>query len=707
MAQPGDVVTVHEGVYRELVNPPRGGESDAKRIIYQAAPGEKVAIKGSEVVKGWEKVQNDTWKAVVPNRLFGSFNPYQELIRGDWFNPKGREHHRGAVYLNGDWLIEATKLDEVMAPAGTAPAWLNKAGGEYLLNVAWLQPANMARVAANSFTAKHGTQNAPCSEGGECVGFILHGHWVKYEKVDFGQNANQLEIRAASASRGGVIEVRLDAPDGELIGSCSVPNTGDWQSWESFKVGIKPVSGVRTLCLVFRGSSFAPAAEETLLWYAKVDADNTTIWAQFKGVDPNEQLVEINVRRAVFYPSQTNRDFITVRGFTLCQAATQWAPPTSEQIAIIGTNWSKGWIIENNTISHSVCSGIALGKHGDEYDNTSADTAEGYVKTIERAVARGWNKDTIGGHLVRNNHIAFCEQTGIVGSMGCSFSTVTGNTIHDIHLRQLFTGAEMAGIKFHGAIDVEIRGNHIYRTCLGTWLDWMAQGARVTGNLYHDNQSFDLFVEVDHGPFLVDNNLFLSPTMVLSVSQGGAYVHNLALGGLNIHEYDGRLTPYHKAHSTELAGMHDNPRGDDKYYNNLFIERANFRNYNKVKMPVFMAGNVFLKGAKPCEQEKDALQKPEFDPEIRLVEKADGIYLDGNFDASWAKERTRRLVTTELLGKAVIPDLPYENRDGSPLKVSTDYFGKNRNEVNPFPGPFEISESGKQSLKVWPVGEGK
>ena len=155
--------------------------------------------------------------------------------------------------------------------------------------------------------------------------------------------------------------------------------------------------------------------------------------------------MEINVRRAVFYPSQTNRDYITVRGFTLCQAATQWAPPTSEQIAIIGTNWSKGWIIENNTISHSVCSGIAFGKHGDQFDNASADTAEGYVKTIERALARGWNKATIGGHMVRNNHISFCEQTGIVGSMGCSFSAVTGNTIHDIHLRQLFTGERWRG----------------------------------------------------------------------------------------------------------------------------------------------------------------------------------------------------------------------------------------------------------------------
>jgi alpha-N-arabinofuranosidase len=31
LAQPGDVITVHEGVYRERIAPPRGGLSDAKR----------------------------------------------------------------------------------------------------------------------------------------------------------------------------------------------------------------------------------------------------------------------------------------------------------------------------------------------------------------------------------------------------------------------------------------------------------------------------------------------------------------------------------------------------------------------------------------------------------------------------------------------------------------------------------------------------
>ena len=51
LALPGDVITVHAGVYRERIVPPRGGSSEAKRIVYQAAPGEKVEIAGSEIVK--------------------------------------------------------------------------------------------------------------------------------------------------------------------------------------------------------------------------------------------------------------------------------------------------------------------------------------------------------------------------------------------------------------------------------------------------------------------------------------------------------------------------------------------------------------------------------------------------------------------------------------------------------------------------------
>lgn len=557
LAQPGDTITVHEGVYRERINPPRGGESDAKRIVYQAAPGEKVEIKGSEPAKNWEKVEGDVWKTVIANSFFGNFNPFNDLIRGDWFNPQKRQHHTGAVYLNSDWLIEAAKLEDVLA-------------------------------------------------------------------------------------------------------------------------GAKPNS---------------PG-----LWFAQVDATNTTIQAQFQGVNPNEQLVEINVRQTVFYPDKPGRNYITVRGFALRHAATPWAPPTAEQIGLIGTHWSKGWIIEQNTVSHSVCSAIALGKHGDKYDNTSANSAEGYVKTIERAHAFSipLTKENIGHHIVRDNTISHCEQTGIVGSLGAVFSTITNNTIHDIHVRRLFGGAEMAGIKLHAAIDVTIRGNEIYRTIRGLWLDWMAQGTRVSGNLFHDNIGEDLFVEVNHGPFLVDNNLFLSATTLRDWSEGGAYVHNLIAGKITVAP-QGRQTPYHPAHGTAVAGLKNVKCGDDRFYNNLFVGTG-LEVYNKLTTPLFTGGNAYYRGAKPYAKESGPVQQPGFDPQIKLERNGANVELRLNLDASPSHTGTV-LVTTELLGKAAIPQAGYENPDGSPLKIDTDYFGKPRNAKNPTAGPFENPGTGAVVLK--------
>ena len=577
VAQPGDTITVHEGIYRERVNPPRGGTSDDKRIVYRAADGEKVVIKGSEVVKGWKKVDNDTWKVTLPNSFFGDFNPFNDLISGDWFFPLDRKHHTGAVYLNGHWLSEAAKYEDVLKPSGKNP-----------------------------------------------------------------------------------------------------------------------------------------------LWFAKVDDENTTIWAQFKGVDPNKENVEINARQTVFYPEKSGVNYITVRGFTMEHAATPWAPPTTEQIGLIGTHWSKGWVIENNTIRYSVCTGITLGKHGDEFDNTSQNSAEGYVETINRALKRGWSKENIGHHLVRNNHIYHCEQAGIVGSMGAVFSTITGNEIHDIHIRQLFDGAEMAGIKFHGAIDTIISHNHVYRTCRGIWLDWMSQGTHVTGNLLHDNESReDLFVEVNHGPFLVDNNLFLSGNGLNDISHGGAFAHNLFAGRI-IAWPNKRTTPYHRAHSTEIAGMHDLPGGDHRFYNNILTSpgkevlwptkiptRLNTHHYfglttyDAAKLPVYMAGNVFLGRAEPSKHEKSPLAEPKVQPGFKLVERSDGWYLQIEFNKTWADHK-RPLVTTEMLGKAKIPDLPYEDPDGKPYRIDTDYFGNKRNTKNPYPGPFNEPNEGKQLIKVWP-----
>jgi alpha-N-arabinofuranosidase len=342
-----------------------------------------------------------------------------------------------------------------------------------------------------------------------------------------------------------------------------------------------------------------------------------------------------------------------------------------------------------------------LGKYGDEFDNTSANAAVGYVETIKRGLANGWSKENIGHHVVRNNHISNCEQAGIVGSLGAIFSTVSDNTIHDIHVRRLFGGHEMAGIKLHGAVDTLIRNNHVYRTHRGIWLDWMSQGTRVTGNLLHDNGPLeDLFVEVNHGPFVVDNNLLLSPISLQVNSQGCTYAHNLITGQVIVRTGEGRMTPYLEEHGTQIAGLADNLGGDERYYNNLIVNEG-LAGYDPVTLPMFLDGNVYLNGARPSKHEPAPLLQPNMDPGIKLLEKENGLYLQLKHGEAWT-QRKRSLVTTELLGKARTPDLPYLNYNGEPLSIDTDYFGEKRDTGNLSAGPFDVSQQGVQSIKVWP-----
>ena len=54
--QPGERVVIASGTYRECVRPVRGGTGPAQMISYEAAPGGKVFVKGSEILKdGWQQ----------------------------------------------------------------------------------------------------------------------------------------------------------------------------------------------------------------------------------------------------------------------------------------------------------------------------------------------------------------------------------------------------------------------------------------------------------------------------------------------------------------------------------------------------------------------------------------------------------------------------------------------------------------------------
>ncbi len=473
-------------------------------------------------------------------------------------------------------------------------------------------------------------------------------------------------------------------------------------------------------------------ATTQMSWFASVGDAVTTVKANFGDADPSAAMVEVNVRPTCFFPQTTGISYITVKGLKIAQAATQWSPPTGEQVGIIGPNWSKGWVIEDCEIMQSKCVGVCIGKDRSSGHNFSSlykgtdHSKMGFTREIEaifKAYELGWTYDNIGSHLIQNNKIHDCNQAGIVGHLGCAFSVIRGNEIYNINVDTPIGGHETGGIKFHGGIDVIIEGNVITNTRRGIWIDWQAQGMHVRNNVLEDNISEDVFVEVTHGPTLVYNNIMLSDRALLLRAQGTAFFNNIIGGGVNAgSSAAGRYTPYHHPHSTALKGLHNTPGGDWHFYNTIVLAqadgeidgafgldgcgeypasveayKANLSSGHEsmgvltAKLPVLMDANVYFGSASvPHRAEEGYTRHADKEITATLQKREDGhYYLSMNLDMADLKGLNSLAVNTEMLGEVIIPELLYENPDGTEFFLTTDYFGKARNAAAPFVGPFE------------------
>lgn len=619
-AETGDKIIVHAGEYREWVKPAHSGYSDISRITYEAADGEKAVIKGSEQITSWEPVEGTVWKVILPNSFFGGFNPYKEVLGGDWLAyPTAFNVHLGDVYCNGKSFYEATSLAEVKNP-----------------------------VKRFTFTPPFST---------------------RVEKI------------------------------------------------------IDP--------------------EQTVYqWFAEVDSQNTTIYANFHGFDPNKEHAEINVRPYCFYPEQAGMNYITVRGFEMAQAACPWTPPTADQPAMLGAHWSKGWVIEDNILHDAKCSAISIGKEASTGHNLSVRRRQkpGYQHQMEAVflgLQNGWSKEKIGSHVIRNNTIYDCGQNGIVGHMGCVFSEITGNHIYNINLKHEFFGYEIAGIKLHAAIDVQIHHNNIHNCALGTWLDWQTQGTRISSNLYYNNDR-DFMVEVSHGPFLVDNNIFADAHSLDDYAQGGAYVNNLFCGKTHYEKVLDRGTPYHFPHSTQVASTAVVYGGDDRYHNNIFVAYEGYKgveqagvgidgcgtaHYNgctssfeeyrdkifamgagdlelfqRTEQPICASGNAYLNGAGAFDREQENYIS-KTNPQVKVVEENGAVYLE--FHASKELlELKAPIASTGTLGFTRISNAVFDDPNGNPIVLDTDYNGRKRG-TTANAGPIDGLKDGLNRVKVW------
>jgi len=134
--KPGEKVLIHSGIYREQVQPARGGASSEEMIAYEAAPGAKVVVQGSlpfreewtisDTVLGFEYSHN-VWQAALDKAKFKPFyvvNADQgamELMH--WATERAGSVpfslFRGVVFQEGRRLTQMADYEDLLNIEGT------------------------------------------------------------------------------------------------------------------------------------------------------------------------------------------------------------------------------------------------------------------------------------------------------------------------------------------------------------------------------------------------------------------------------------------------------------------------------------------------------------------------------------------------------------------------------------------------------------
>jgi alpha-L-arabinofuranosidase len=420
-------------------------------------------------------------------------------------------------------------------------------------------------------------------------------------------------------------------------------------------------------------------------WHAHVDGDQTIIRANFGKADPNKTLTEINVRESLFMPEITGLKYITVDGFHFAHAAANWAPPVIPlQTGAVGPRVGKNWIIENCTITNARCVGIILGQApGVDYDDI----------------------DAYGDHIVRNNVIRRCGQAGIAGQKGATRSLIAGNLIEDTNYRKEFGGWETAAIKFHHSVDTVISGNlirgvfHQIQGAFGIWIDFGNQGVRITRNIIYDTEEATVFLEMNHGPTLVDNNVLIGPA-VRSNSEATVFAHNLFVDcGYNYHPDTKRQSGYYEPHTTRPAGRKTGTAQDDKWFNNLFVRQG----LDRVKTASGYQSdhNAFLEGAKPSSfGDKNSVVTPYA---VKLSVAAQPLGVTVTFSVNDAIQGLRGpQIDAAFVGVFPTVGQTIEDRFGNPITIDKDINGKPYSQK--FPGPLGSLEVGDNTI-TWSLTE--
>ena len=179
----------------------------------------------------------------------GSFTNHPGVI--DYKGHSYFFYHNAALPGGGGYKRSVCVEEFTYNADGTIPAMtMTTAGPKAVENLNPFQ-----RVEAETIAFSSGLKTEVCSEGGMDVTQISNGDYIKVKNVDFGSGATSIDVRVASATSGGNIELHLDSQTGTLLGTCAIAGTGGAQTWMTKTCTVTGATAVHDLFLKFTGGS--------------------------------------------------------------------------------------------------------------------------------------------------------------------------------------------------------------------------------------------------------------------------------------------------------------------------------------------------------------------------------------------------------------------------------------------------------------------
>jgi hypothetical protein len=189
---------------------------------------------------------------------------YTSWEKGKPDNYGGREHYMILMKDNGKWddneltgwannidnMGFVCEWDSVSVPSQTNSGKTNTTTSNFSFKSGIISLSKV--IQAEAFDIKSGIDTENCSEGGLDVAYAENDDYIGFKNVDL-SGVKNIDFRIGSNGARAQLEIRIDDPNGSVIGRMDIKSSNGWQTWNTQTCSISATNGNHDIFFIFRG----------------------------------------------------------------------------------------------------------------------------------------------------------------------------------------------------------------------------------------------------------------------------------------------------------------------------------------------------------------------------------------------------------------------------------------------------------------------